>query len=192
VTALTNYQNWQIAEIRKHYSGQLDVLYAGKGLRLNHVTDALTNDLRGDGWSEETSALYSAALYERHVAGLSTTEKMALYLTGIDEPPADKVDDASPYPGDWSAARWFAHLAAARGLRAWAENSGQDDAAKLELSARRMHADGFLGLMWAFESELYADPNPNGYATIGEYEKVMALYSALQRIWLPFVDRGGM
>ena len=68
VGALTGYQNWQIVEIRRHYSGQLDVLYAGKGLRSNQVTDALTNDLQGDGWSEGSSALYAAAAYDRHVA----------------------------------------------------------------------------------------------------------------------------
>ncbi len=177
VQKLTDYQNWQIAEIRKYYSGQLDVLYAGKGLMPNQVTDALTNDLRGDGWSEETSALYSAAAYDRHAAGLTTTQNIALYLTGIDEPPAHLVDDTSPYPSDWSAARWIAHLAQSRGLPAWGENSGQDDATKLELAAQRMRANGFLGLMWAFESELYANPNPNGYATIADYEAIIATYN---------------
>jgi len=179
VQKLTDYQNWQIAEIRKYYSGQLDVLYAGKGLMPNQVTDALTNDLRGDGWSEQTSALYSAAAYDRHVAGLSTTQNVALYLTGIDEPPANLVDDTTPYPSDWSAAKWIAQLARSRGMSVWGENSGQDDASKLWLSAQRMQANGFLGLMWAFESELYANPNPNNYATIADYEAVIAAYNCI-------------
>jgi len=190
VQAMTDYQNWQIAEIRKHYSGQLDVLYAGKGLLPNQVTDAMTNDLRGDGWSEGTSALYAAAAYDRHVAGLSTTQNIALYLTGIDEPPANQVNDSSPYPSDWSAARWIAYLAQSHGMPVWGENSGQDDAAKLQLTAQRMHANGFLGMMWAFESELYANPNPNGYATIGDYEAVIATYSNLRSVFLPLVVKG--
>lgn len=187
VQALTNYQNWQTTEIGKHYDGQLDVLYAGKGLRANQVTDALTNDLQGDGWSEGSSALYSAAVYERHVAELSTTQDIALYVTGLDEPPDHLVDDSSPYPNRWSAARWIAYLAREHGRLVWGENSGQDDTAKLQLAARRMYVNGFLGMMWAFESELYADPNPNGYATIGDYKSIIAAYSDLHTIHLTTV-----
>ena len=48
-----------------------------------------------------------------------------------------------------------------------------------------MHANGFQGLMWAFESELYADPNSDGYATIDEYEALIAAYSKLKVLYLP-------
>lgn len=188
VQKLTEYQNWQIAEIRKYYSGQLDILYAGKGLLPNQVMDALTNDLRGDGWSEGTSALYSATAYDRHTAGLTTTLNIALYVTGIDEPPENLVDDTSPYPHRWSAAKWIAHLARRHGLKVWGENTGDDDRAALYLSARRMAENGFLGLMWAFESELYANPNP-GYATIEDYERIIILYNFPQRVYLPLVSR---
>jgi hypothetical protein len=185
VQALTDYQNWQISEIRKHYQGQLDLLYPGKGLRANQVTDALTNDLRGDGWSEGSRALYGGAVYELHVSGLGTKQGLALYLTGIDEPPEHLVDDSSPYPSDWSGARWMAYLAWNQGLPVWGENSGQDSAEKLLLSVQRMHANGFQGLMWAFESELYADPSSGGYATIDEYEALIAAYSKLRALYLP-------
>jgi len=187
VGAMTDFQNWQIAEIRKYYSGQLDMIYAGKGLLPNQITDALTNDLRGDGWSEETSALYAAADYARHVNGLSASGDIALYLTGIDEPAANVVNDASPYPGDWSAARWIAALADGRSFSKWAENSGQDDLPKMELSVQRMVQNHYTGLMWGFESELYANPNPNGYATIGDYETIIARYTNLQYLYLPLV-----
>jgi hypothetical protein len=189
VQTLTDYQNWQIAEIRQYFDGQLDVLYAGKGLRANQATDALTNDLRGDGWSEGNSALYAATAYDRHVAGLNTTQSIALYLTGIEDPPAQVVNDASPYPSDWSAARWIAHLAQSRGLPVWGENSGQNAGTELQLAAQRMHANGFLGLMWAFESELYADPNIQGYATIDEYEAIINAYADLDVVYLPLVVR---
>jgi len=187
VQALTDYQNWQIQEIRRYHNGQLDVLYAGKGVRSTQVTDALTNDLSGDGWSETTSALYGAATYDRHVAQLSATQGVALYLTGIEEPAAGEVNDGSPYPRDWSAARWIAHLARRSGLPVWGENSGQDDAAKMWLSAARMHANGFTGLMWGFESELYADPNLSGYATMDDYEVVTSFYADLKWMFLPLI-----
>jgi hypothetical protein len=185
VQALTDYQNWQISELRKHYQGQLDVLYAGKGLRAYQVTDALTNDLQGDGWSEGSSALYGGAIYELHVSGLSARQGIALYLTGIDEPAEHLVDDSSPHPGDWSGARWMAYLARSQGLPVWGENSGQDSAEKLLLSVQRMHANGFEGLMWAFESELYADASSNDYANIDEYEALITAYSRLNTLYLP-------
>jgi hypothetical protein len=151
------------------------------------VTDALTNDLRGDGWSEGSSALYAAAAYDRHVAGLSTLQSIALYLTGIEDPPDHVVDDSSPYPSDWSAARWIAYLAQSRGMPVWGENSGQNGGTELQLTVQRMHANGFLGLMWAFESELYAAPNPQGYATIDEYEAIINAYANLNAVYLPLV-----
>ncbi|MCL7455501.1 MAG: hypothetical protein M8467_20895, partial [Anaerolineae bacterium] len=167
---------------------QLDLVWAGKGLLAEQVTDALTNDLRGDGQSEDSSALYAAALYDRHVAGLGPADRVALYLTGIDEPPLDLADDSSPYPSDWSAARWIAHLAQRAGLPAWAENSGQDDFAKLWLSAERMRANDMVGLMWAFESELYADPSV-GYATIDQYASIIKLYTSPFIQCLPLILR---
>jgi hypothetical protein len=182
VNTLTAYQNWQIDTLRQYYSGRLDVLYAGKGVMANHVTAALTNDLRGDGWSEDSSALYSGTAFDRHVAGLDTTANIALYLTGIETPGAGLVDDTSLHPGDWSAARWIGYLAQTRGLEAWGENGGKNDAAEMYLVAARMHANGFKGMMWAFESELYGG---NGYASIDDYETIITIYTNPDLTFLP-------
>ena len=187
VQALTDYQNWQIAEIRKYTNTQLDLLYAGKGLMPNHLTDALTNDLRGDGWSESSSALYSGTLHDRHVAGLGTKQNIALYLTGIEDPAADQVDDTSPYPTEWSAARWLAFLASSQGLIIWGENTGENNKGQMQLALKRMHDNGYIGLLWGFESELYADPNPQGYATIQDYQAEIARYNSICQFFLPFV-----
>jgi hypothetical protein len=186
---MTDFQNWQIAEIREYFTGQLDLVYAGKGLQRNQITDALTNDLRGDSWSERSRALYAAATHDRHVAGLADTHEIALYLTGIEEPAANVVEDASPYPGDWSAARWIAHLARDRGLKVWGENGGENDVTALAVSVQRMRANGFLGLLWGFESELYADPTVYGYATIDDYAALINYYSNLWSLYLPTVLR---
>ena len=105
VQQLTAYQNWQIELFRDFYEGQLDLVYPGKGVLVNQVTGALTNDLAGDGWSETSRGLYSGTAYDRHVAGLVQDEKLALYLTGVEDPPAALTDDSTSYPGDWSAAR---------------------------------------------------------------------------------------
>lgn len=190
VQALTDYENWQIAEMRQHYSGQLDILYAGKGARDNQITDALTNDLRGDGWSEGASALYAAAVFDRHVDGLAETQNIALYLTGVEDPPISEADDTSPYPGAWSGAKWIAFLARSRGLKVWGENSGADNSIALALATQRMRDNGYMGLMWGFESELYASPNPNGYATMGDYAAIIAFYASLRGLYIPLVSMG--
>lgn len=187
VQALTAYQNWQIAEIRRHSSAQLDVLYAGKGLMSDHLIDALNNDLHGDGWSESSRALYAAGDYDRHVAGLPTDGKIALYLTGVEDPPASAVDDASPYPGDWSAARWLAWLADRGGFAIWGENTGRNDRDEMRLALERTRANGFIGLMWGFESQLYAGPG-SGYAAIEDFQAEIAPYALPCRAYLPAIQ----
>lgn len=189
IGVLSDYQNWQIAEIRKYYSGQLDILYAGKGLRTAQIMGALTNDLHGDGWSEGSSALYAGTAYERHLVAFPPNDPLAILLTGIDADPPDQVDDRSPYPGDWSAARWLATLARRHGLPIWAENSGKNDLAAMELSLQRMHENRMLGLLWGFEAELYAVPNPQGYATIADYQALIQRYANLKEIYLPVLLR---
>lgn len=183
VQSMTDYQNWQITEIRKYYAGPLDVLYAGKGVRPNQVTDALTNDLRGDGWSEQGSALYSGADYSRHIKGLISANNIRVYLTGIDEPPIAMVNDASPYPGEWSAAKWLAYLSRGRGLPIWGENSGLDSLPNMTLSIDRMRLNGFIGIMWAFESDLYS--SKPGYATMQDYASLIAVNQNIRSYYLP-------
>jgi hypothetical protein len=183
IQSMTNYQNWQITEIRKYYPGQMDLLYAGKGVRPNQITDALTNDLRGDGWSEQSSAIYSGADYDRHINGLANPQNIAVYLTGIDEPPINLVNDSSPYPGEWSAAKWLAFLARERGLPIWGENSGLDTQSNLKLSIDRMRLNGFIGIMWAFESDLYS--NAPSYATIADYASFITAYQNIRSYYLP-------
>lgn len=189
VQSLTNYQNWQINEIRKAYQGQLDIVYAGKGVRPYQVVDALANDLRGDGWSEKNSGLYAASDYARHVNELSTYQNVALYVTGIEVPPADQVSDNSPFPGNWSAARWLAQIARNHSVMIWGENTGFNDRQDMSLAIQRMRGNGFVGILWAFESELYASENPNNYATIDDYESFIRTYSNLNKVHLPLTRK---
>jgi hypothetical protein len=189
VQKLSDYQNWQIAQMRQYYDGPLDVLYAGKGLRAGQVMDALDNDLRGDGWSESNQALYAGTVYARHVKSLETTQGIRLFLTGVEDPPENLVDDASPYPNDWSAARWITSLARSRSLPVWGENSGKNNPEQMKLSMQRMWDNDFLGLMWGFESELYANPNPNAYATIADYDAEMHSFNQRFERYLPICEK---
>ncbi len=186
VQSMTSYQNWQIDEFRKYYSGQLDLLYAGKGALPNLVMDSLTNDLRGDGWGETNSALYAAALYDRHVAGLTSTNNIALYVTGFEDMPPSVVNDASPYPSDWSSARWIAYLARSRSLPVWGENSGGDTYSGMQLAVQRMQENGFIGIMWVFESELYG--NSPAYANIDQYTSQIVKFATMKNVFLPYLQ----
>jgi hypothetical protein len=186
VHSMTRYQNWQISEIRQHYAGQIDVVLAGKGVRMNQMTDALTNDLRGDGWSELSRGLYSAADYQRHISAI-TADNISIYMTGIEDPPESDIDDKSPYPGQWSGAHWLAHLARIHGFSIWGENSGQNNLHEMELAVKRMQQNSFFGLLWAHESNLYADPNPNNYATANDYQIIIEKFSIQERIYLPLI-----
>jgi hypothetical protein len=185
VSRLTAYQNWQIDELRTHYNGQLDVLYPGKGILADDLIDALSNDLAGDGWNEDTSALYAGTFYQVHSGALPENGNLTIFLTGIEDPPEDLVDDSSPYPNDWSAARWIAHLAHSRGLDAWGENSGRNNKQEMELTLSRMYANGYVGVMWGFESEMYSGQ----YATINDYQTLISYYSNLMRTYLPVVSK---
>jgi hypothetical protein len=187
IEKLTDFQNWQINEIRKYSDGQLDILYAGKGIQSKQIMGALTNDMAGDGWSEGLSALYAGTDFLRHVMGLTAQDGIALFVTGIDVESPDQVDDSSSSAGEWSAAHWIAHLGSSYGFPVWGENSGQDPVDKMWLSAQRMHENNFIGMMWGFEAELYADPNPNEYATIADYERVISFYNNLQLSFLPII-----
>jgi hypothetical protein len=183
VDAMSAYQNWQIAEVRKHFQGQLDLVLAGKGLRARQLTDALTNGLAGTSLNEESSALYSAAIYPWHLQALESGPRTTLYLTGIEQPSANQVDDASPYPGDWSAARWMAYLGQRHRLLVWGENSGGNTPQEMALAFQRMHANGFTGLLWAFESEMFS--SGSGYANSSDYQGLVERYAKLGRIFLP-------
>ena len=99
------------------------------------------------------------------------------------------MDDNSPYPRDWSAARWLANLARAAGRPIWGENSGRNNFDQMKLTLTRMRVNGFSGIMWGFESELYADPNPNGYATMADYAGLIAAYNAKFSTFIPICLR---
>lgn len=186
VNQLGGYQNWQISEVRKYFSGQLDITYAGKGVLPDAVMAALTNDLRGDGWSEASRGLYAGTAYHHLVPALGAAPNTAIYLTGIEADPPEQVDDFSPYPNDWSAARWLASLAAPHNYALWAENSGCDTLQELWLAAHRMRVNGYSGLMWAFEKQLYGlDGACSGAATISDYENLIRFYDLFWRNYLP-------
>jgi Beta-galactosidase len=189
VQAMVQYMDWQITTVRTYTDSQLDVVFAGKGVQTREITAALVNDLAGSSWSEQSSGLYAATAYDRFIKDLTGYPGVRVYLTGIEAETPSQVNDSSPYPSDWSAARWLAFLAHGHGLPIWGENRGHNGVEAMRLAAQRMFANGFSGLMWGFESELYASPNPGAYATIGDYQTIIQGFSNLKNLYLPFINR---
>jgi hypothetical protein len=99
----------------------------------------------------------------------------------------EQVNDKSLHPSEWSAARWISFLASSNGLPVWGENSGGDPVDKLWLSAKRMHENNFLGMMWGFEAELYAGSGQDGYATIADFENVINFYNNLRSFYISLI-----
>jgi hypothetical protein len=188
VQKLVEYENWQINEVRKFYNGHLDIVVAGKGVRPNQITDALNNDLKGDGWSEQGSGLYAGSDYAQLLAGISNKALSSVYLTGVEVPTT--ANDTSPYPGQWSAAKWLAKLARDNGMTIWGENTGQNTKTEMELAIQRMRANRFNGLLWALESELYVTPNSHGYATMQDYQNLIQRFANNFQLFLTFTIAG--
>jgi hypothetical protein len=69
----------------------------------------------------------------------------------------------------------------------WGENSGEDPPEKLWLSAKRMYENNFMGMMWGFEAELYADPAQSQNATIADYKRVIDFYNNLQLFYMSII-----
>jgi hypothetical protein len=43
--------------------------------------------------------------------------------------------------------------------------------------------------MWAFESQLYAEPNPSNWAGIDDYERIIGLYNNPRQNFLPLLQQ---
>jgi hypothetical protein len=68
---------------------------------------------------------------------------------------------------------WQASLARANPLhlRVWGENTGHNNVDAMRITFDRVKRFDLMGLMWAFDSELFADPNPQRYATFADYSR---------------------
>jgi hypothetical protein len=85
----------------------------------------------------------------------------------------DIADDNSADPSRWSPVHWQASLARANPLhlRVWGENTGHNNDEAMRITFERIRRFDLMGVMWAFDPELFADPNPEHYATFADYSE---------------------
>ena len=83
-------------------------------------------------------------------------------------------DDNAADPARWSQVHFLADCAAKNPLKlaVWGENTGRADVKKMQLSFDRMRQYGLIGLVWAFEKDLY--DGTGKYASIEDYARMIS------------------
>lgn len=167
--ALQHYHDWQIRTVRQWYRGEICMLYGSWGIRPGWIEAALAQDLNGSSVGERNGEIATGYDWERMVGGIRDP-KVIVYCTWIDAPRRD-CDDAGGNRVRWSPVHWLSSLAAANPLRlkVWGENTGRNTRDSMELTFERVQQFGLMGVMWAFEDDLFAEPNPRNYATFQDF-----------------------
>lgn len=163
--ALQNYHDWQISTVRRWYSGDLCMLYGSWGIRPGGKEAAITTNLDGSSPAEKTGEISTGYDWARMIGGIRDP-RVIVYCTWIDAPPKD-CDDEGKDPTRWSPVHWQASLADAHPLklRKWGENTGRGTLSALTTTFERITRYQLMGVLWAFEPDLFANPNPAGLAT---------------------------
>ncbi len=169
--SLKNYHDWQIRTVRAYYSGKLAMLYPSWGVRPGQLSAAINVDLNGSTSAEVNGEVQRGFDFARYVAGI-TDPNVIVYTTWID---ANYGNDASTNPADWTPAHYLSSLASTNPLHlsVWGENTGRNSYTDMQRSFQKMSAYGLIGLMWAFEPDLYTTT----YATLDQYAGLISQYA---------------
>ncbi len=173
VNSLQEYQNWQIITVRKYYKGNIAVLYPSWGIRPSGYTAAINDDLNGSSGEEQTGEVQNGWDFAQMISSI-TDPNVIPYTTWIDSNPSYGNDNSSDQTL-WSPAHWIAYLAQTNPLhlRVWGENTGSDSYTNMQLSLSRMVQYNYMGIMWAFDSQL----NSGTYASLSQYANLIAQYN---------------
>src|SRR5205814_8669492 len=114
--ALTDFQNWQVATVRRSYNGYIAVLYASWGMRSGDFDRTVGDNLCGQSSPEINGEVQRGYDHARHV-GAITDPGAAVWVTW-----AEKSGTIS----------FLAQLAAAKGLAVMGENSGGDTLTQMQ------------------------------------------------------------
>jgi len=168
INNLVDFANWQIGEVQQHFAGLIEVAISGKGVLPEELPEVLMTDLKEATAAEKRGELQTGLLVDRLVGGLSNASAVTIYLGDILNPSGMQVQDQSTDARTWSAARWVAEQASGKNLLVWGGNRQSGTPADLQLAVQRMIDNGFWGLLWSKESDLYGTSGPD-WATIDDY-----------------------
>lgn len=164
--SLTNYQNWQIDQYRDAgYNGNIYMLYPGYGLRnladTNWTDQSISYDLSRTTVANTGGHIQYGEDWQSQIDGLPSDDKVFAYSTWLD----GDGTDASANKGDWSPAKYLAHVAGLDNRGLYGENTGSGDSSVMQSTIDKLIANNYLGLYWFNESQLYGGT----YATAADY-----------------------
>ncbi len=165
--SLVDYQNWQVATVRRAYTGSLMMLYPSWGIRPGELDAAVAGSLSGSSSAEINGEVQRGFDVARQIHALSDPG-VVVTTTWLD---ADASQDAGADPRYWSPIKYLSSLAGAHpaSLRKFGENTGQGTTASLGLAAAQMQRFNLMGMAWFTESELLG----GRYATLADYAAVV-------------------
>jgi hypothetical protein len=180
IGALSNYQNFQIATIRQHFSGLLNILYADWSVRPGQIEEAIATNLDGSSFAEFYGQLQKGHAPQQHIEALPEDANLVAYTTSFNSVhpwshDINFVNESSTNPNDWSPVHFISWLANNQNpkLKVWGENSGNNPYSQMQLIFQRINDYGAMGVMWAFESSLYSS-NPE-YANLSDFISLITL-----------------
>jgi hypothetical protein len=158
--SLINYENWQIQTFRSHFSAQIEILFAGWGLRPGDITNAVNGNLSGGTSAEVNGETQQSNDYADQVAQIADSGTI-VYSDWLDAP------DYGSTLNSESPVKYLVYLAQQKGLHVAGENTGAQSLSALQLCVSRVKTLGLLGMSWAWESNLFSGSSPNlgAYAT---------------------------
>ena len=176
---LVDYQNWQIATVRKSYAGWIMVLYPSWGIRPGDEDAAIQGNLSGNTSAEKNGEIQRGYDFARQVMAIDDPN-VIITTTWLD---ADASADNSPDLRYWSPVKYLAYLADRHplSLPLFGENTGKGTRAEMELSSAQMERYDLLGMAWYNEIELFSGQ----YANLEDYRRVILKHSNFFRsYWL--------
>jgi hypothetical protein len=180
--SLQNFHNWQITTIKKYYNGKLNMLYGGWGIRPGQIDAAIQVDLNGSTPSEQNGDIPKGTDYARFVSSIMDSN-VVVYTTWLESPYGD---DDSPDQAQWSPVHYLSYSANQNPLRlaVWGESAGNNSLADMQRSFGQMQKYGLIGIVWAFEAQLYdgqhaseAQAYDRQYASVDDYAALITQQS---------------
>ncbi len=158
--SLKNYHDWQIATVRRFYSGPLLMMYPSWGIRPGQLDAAIAGNLAGTTPPEKNGEIQRGFDFARFIGGIRDPH-VWVHCTWLDSNPAWS-DETSRDPARWSPPKFLASLARRHNppLTVSAENTGGGGPSALALSARRARELDIRTLLWAFGPDLFDGKSP--------------------------------
>ncbi len=163
---LANCERFQIATVRRSYTGPIMLLLPSFGIRPGQAAAAATRNLAGTTSAERNGEIQRGYDFARQVAAIPD-RGVVVTTTWLD---AACGNDASTSAAAWSPVHYLAYLAARRGLSVYGENTGRGTASVMRFTASQARAYRLAGFLWYDEQEFLS----GRWATLDDYARLIA------------------